>query len=41
MSHKKAHKTQKIIVLFCGWLLVALGVRVLTLQFMRAHLQDP
>jgi hypothetical protein len=41
MSHKKAHTTQKIIVLFGGWLLVALGVRVLTLQFMRAHLQDP
>ena len=39
MSRHK--KTQKIIVLFCGWLLVALGVRVLTLQFMRAHLQDP
>ena len=39
MSRHK--KTQKIIVLFCGLLLVALGVRVLTLQFMRAHLQDP
>jgi len=39
MSRHK--KTQKIIVLFGGWLLVALGVRVLTLQFMRAHLQDP
>jgi len=40
-SHKKAQNTHKILVLFCGLLLVAIGVRVLTLQFMRAHLQDP
>jgi hypothetical protein len=40
-SHKKAQNTQKIFVLFGGLLLVAIGVRVLTLQFMRAHLHDP
>src|SRR6185503_14257154 len=40
-SHKKAQNTQKIFVLFCGLLLVAIGVRVLTLHFMRAHLSDP
>ena len=40
-SHKKAQNTQKIFVLFCGLLLVVIGVRVLTLQFMRAHLYDP
>ena len=40
-SHKKAQNTQKIFVLFCGLLLVAIGVRVLTLQFMRAHHSDP
>lgn len=40
-SHKKAQNTFKIFVLFGGLLLVAIGVRVLTLQFMRAHLHDP
>ena len=40
-SHEKAQSTQKIFVLFCGLLLVAISVRVLTLQFMRAHLYDP
>src|SRR5215211_6397681 len=40
-SHKKAQNIQKIFVLFCGLLLVAISVRVLTLQFMRAHLYDP
>lgn len=39
-SHKKAQNIQKIFVLFCGLLLVAVSVRVLTLQFMRAHLYD-
>jgi 4-amino-4-deoxy-L-arabinose transferase-like glycosyltransferase len=40
-GHKKAQNIQKIFVLFCGLLLVAISVRVLTLQFMRAHLYDP
>src|SRR6185503_10125006 len=40
-SHKKAQNIKKIFVLFCGLLLVAISVRVLTLQFMRAHLYDP
>ena len=40
-GHKKAQNKQKIFVLFCGLLLITIGVRVLTLHFMRAHLHDP
>src|SRR5215213_8795553 len=42
--HKEAQKAQKIrrtILCFLCLFVAAIGVRVLTLQFMRAHLNDP
>ena len=44
ISHEEAHKAQKIrrtILCFLCIFVAAISVRVLTLQFMRAHLNDP